>query len=293
MGGMVAAPTQETDQPDITVDIHAVIYIFNPPDRDKLGKGAAAAAAPPAVPTAAVPRQTAGASARRPARHTTCRTAGQAADRPAGQAPAGPACPPCQNPGEMSHEGQTTIGCQEHPGVSGWERREDRLRRGGLAVSADGLQRRRRHEGGHRKPEQLVQAVLKGEQAIKESPREVDLPVKDYPALAKQTRLPIAEPPYVTTAEMDPAAVGAAQPAGDAGVVQGPGDRGRSGSGAHDHRGDPGGSRARRGPGCRGRETGRKTGRGAPGRAVPIILAGWRAGWRRRSTSPASNGGLS
>jgi hypothetical protein len=52
VAGMAAADA-ESSQDDILVEIHAVIYIFNPPDREKLGKGAAAAAAPPGSPAKA------------------------------------------------------------------------------------------------------------------------------------------------------------------------------------------------------------------------------------------------
>lgn len=40
--GPQGAPVSETGQYDVPVEIHAVIYIYNPPDRAKLGTGAAA-----------------------------------------------------------------------------------------------------------------------------------------------------------------------------------------------------------------------------------------------------------
>ena len=53
-----ATDKQETGPYDVPVEIHAVIYIYNPPDREKLGTGAASAknpaeAAAPAAPAAA------------------------------------------------------------------------------------------------------------------------------------------------------------------------------------------------------------------------------------------------
>ncbi len=100
VAGMAAADA-ESSQDDILVEIHAVIYIFNPPDREKLGKGAAAAAAPPGSPAKVARHATA-------ARHAAHRFTGQAACRPAGQGPCrfagqSPCRPPRprQNPGEM------------------------------------------------------------------------------------------------------------------------------------------------------------------------------------------------
>ena len=77
-GAGMGGQTQESGQSDIPVEIHAVIYIFNPPDREKLGKGAAAAAAPPGGR----------AGARRFARRTACRSPAAAVGLPA--APANP-----------------------------------------------------------------------------------------------------------------------------------------------------------------------------------------------------------
>lgn len=47
--------SQEAGQYDMPVEIHGVIYIYNPPDREKLGTGAAAAGTPPAGAPAATP----------------------------------------------------------------------------------------------------------------------------------------------------------------------------------------------------------------------------------------------
>ena len=51
----VKGDSQEAGQYDMPVEIHGVIYIYNPPDREKLGTGAAAAGAPPAGVPAAAP----------------------------------------------------------------------------------------------------------------------------------------------------------------------------------------------------------------------------------------------
>ncbi len=82
-----AAQPQESSQFDIPVEIHAIIYIFNPPDREKFGKGAAAAAAPPGGPPPAMP-------AAPPAGRPAMPPAGLPGVRPAGL----PAAPP-KNPG--------------------------------------------------------------------------------------------------------------------------------------------------------------------------------------------------
>lgn len=64
MGGGIASsagsPPQEIGQFDMPVEIHAIIYIYNPPDREKLGTGAAstvqpAGAANPAAPAGLPP----------------------------------------------------------------------------------------------------------------------------------------------------------------------------------------------------------------------------------------------
>ena len=57
-GGGAAGEKQETGSVDIPVEIYGVICIYNPPDRGKLGTGAASAekspeAAAPAMPAAA------------------------------------------------------------------------------------------------------------------------------------------------------------------------------------------------------------------------------------------------
>ena len=54
-GGMVSGaggPPQETGQFDVPVEIHATIYIYNPPDQEKLGTGAASTAPPAGTPAA-------------------------------------------------------------------------------------------------------------------------------------------------------------------------------------------------------------------------------------------------
>ena len=59
MGGGIApgagSPPQETGQFDMPVEIHAVIYIYNPPDREKLGTGAASTAQPAGAANPAAP----------------------------------------------------------------------------------------------------------------------------------------------------------------------------------------------------------------------------------------------
>ncbi len=59
MGGGFApgagSPPQETGQFDMPVEIHAVIYIYNPPDKDKLGTGAASTAQPAGAANPAAP----------------------------------------------------------------------------------------------------------------------------------------------------------------------------------------------------------------------------------------------
>ncbi len=45
-GGVQGAPVSETEQYDVPVEIHAIIYIYNPPDRTKLGTGAASGQTP-------------------------------------------------------------------------------------------------------------------------------------------------------------------------------------------------------------------------------------------------------
>jgi len=49
-----SSPSQELGSDDVPVEIYAVIYIFNPPDREKFGMGAASAKNP-AGPPAGVP----------------------------------------------------------------------------------------------------------------------------------------------------------------------------------------------------------------------------------------------
>jgi hypothetical protein len=53
--GAVKSDNQEAGQYDMPVEILGVIYIYNPPDREKLGTGAAAAGTPPAGAPAATP----------------------------------------------------------------------------------------------------------------------------------------------------------------------------------------------------------------------------------------------
>ncbi|MBN1394315.1 MAG: hypothetical protein JW959_04780 [Pirellulales bacterium] len=51
----MGTPLQETAQLDVPVEIHAIIYIYNPPDREKLGTGAAATPTTPPTATGGTP----------------------------------------------------------------------------------------------------------------------------------------------------------------------------------------------------------------------------------------------
>ena len=179
-----ATDKQESGTFDVPVEIYGVIYIYNPPDREKLGTGAASAEKP---------------AESRPARRTV-----PAGNRRA-QPRRGPARPPVTSDSE-SRAMKLKLKLDKKTLLDFLLQNVEKIVFGVIVLVFVLMLYSSLSTAGRfdKTPEELQADVAKGRHDIESTPPDPKLEVIDYVSQAKRSRVRIEEKPYVNSVTWDP-----------------------------------------------------------------------------------------